>query len=161
MNDTPNDTEGPKPRGALLWLAPLAVSVAVILLVWGAVISANRPEPPAAAPEAPTTTTSATTAPPSGGGGGDAAKGEEIFRGTCAACHGQDAKGIPGLGHDLTNNSFIQGLSDDELVAFIEEGRPADHPDNTTGVAMPPKGGNPTLTEADLRDVVAFLRTLQ
>lgn len=32
---------------------------------------------------------------------------------------------------------------------------------NTTGVAMPPKCGNPSLTDQDLADVVAYLRTLQ
>jgi mono/diheme cytochrome c family protein len=28
-------------------------------------------------------------------------------------------------------------------------------------VAMPPKGGNPALSEEDLADVVAYLRTLE
>lgn len=92
--------------------------------------------------------------------GGDAVAGEDIFSSTCAACHGADATGIEGLGPDLHNNAFVNGLSDDELVEFIEEGRGADHPDNETGVAMPPKGGNPSLSDDDLEDVVAYLRTL-
>lgn len=100
---------------------------------------------------------------PGGGGGsgeGNAALGESVYQGTCSACHGPDAAGITGLGKPLIASAFVQSLSDDELVVFIEEGRPADHPDNTTGVAMLPKGGNPSLTEQDLSDVVAFLRTL-
>ncbi len=97
------------------------------------------------------------TSPPSAG---DVAAGEEIYASTCAACHGADATGIDGLGKDLHNNAFVNGLSDDELVDFLEEGRLADHPDNDTGVAMPPKGGNPSLTDDDLMDVVAYLRTL-
>ncbi len=96
--------------------------------------------------------------PPSAG---DAAAGEEIYSSTCAACHGADATGIEGLGKDLHNNAFVNGLSDAELVDFINEGRLADHPDNDTGVAMPPKGGNPSLDEDDLLDVVAYLRTLE
>jgi disulfide bond formation protein DsbB len=96
--------------------------------------------------------------PPSAG---DAVAGEDIYSSTCAACHGADATGIDGLGKDLHNNAFVNGLSDDELVDFINEGRLADHPDNDTGVAMPPKGGNPSLDDDDLLDVVAYLRTLE
>lgn len=92
---------------------------------------------------------------------GDAVHGEELYQATCAACHGADANGIDGLGKDLHSNEFVAGLSDAELVAFIKEGRLADHPDNDTGVAMPPKGGNPSLSDDDLLDIIAYLRTLE
>jgi disulfide bond formation protein DsbB len=92
---------------------------------------------------------------------GDAVVGETLFQNTCAACHGSDAKGLPGLGKDLTTSEFVKGLSDAELVAFITEGRPVDDPANTRGVAMPPKGGNPALTDEDLFDIVAYIRTLE
>ncbi len=95
------------------------------------------------------------------GGSGDAANGEKLYQGTCVACHGPDAKGITGLGKDLTTSEFAKGLSDEELVAFIETGRPASDPANTTGVDMPPKGGNPSLSDDDLLDIVAYLRTLE
>ncbi len=91
---------------------------------------------------------------------GDAANGEEIYSSTCSSCHGADARGLEGLGKDLHNNEFVDGLNDDELVAFLEEGRPAGDPANEAGVDMPPKGGNPSLTEQDLYDVAAYLRTL-
>jgi disulfide bond formation protein DsbB len=94
------------------------------------------------------------------GGSGEASAGQEIFDTTCVACHGADAKGLPGLGRDLTGNAFIAENSDDEMVAFLEVGRPADHPDNENGVQMPPKGGNPALSIDDLYDVVAYLNTL-
>ena len=94
-------------------------------------------------------------------GSGDATHGEELYQGTCAACHGADATGIDGLGKDLHNNDFTNSLTDPELIAFLEVGRPASDPDNTTGVDMPPKGGNPSLTDQDLQDIVAYLRTLQ
>jgi len=91
---------------------------------------------------------------------GDAAKGKTTFVGTCSACHGPDAKGLPGLGKDLTGSTFVKGQTDDQLLAFLKVGRPANDPANTTKVDMPPKGGNPALTEKDLQDVIAFIRTV-
>ena len=101
------------------------------------------------------------TTAPSGGGSGNAAAGEAVFQSTCATCHGVDAEGIDGLGKGLHDNQFVQSNTDDEMVAFIKVGRPASDPANTTGVDMPPRGGNPSLTDDDLFDVVAFLNTLQ
>ncbi|MEA2624925.1 MAG: hypothetical protein QOD06_970 [Candidatus Binatota bacterium] len=95
------------------------------------------------------------------GGGGDAEKGKQAFMSTCATCHGLDAAGVKGLGKSLKQNDFVKQSSDDQLIAMIKEGRAADDPKNTTGVMMPPKGGNPGLTDDDLRNVIAYLRTLQ
>lgn len=92
---------------------------------------------------------------------GDAQNGETLFVGTCGACHGKDAAGVSGLGSDLRNNTFVKGLSNDGLLAFVEKGRPVDDPANDTNVAMPPKGGNDSFTESDLKDIVAFVRSLQ
>jgi disulfide bond formation protein DsbB len=87
--------------------------------------------------------------------------GEVVFRNTCTVCHGQDANGIPMLGKPLRNSAFVQATSDDELAAYIAEGRPVTAPENTTGVPMPPRGGNATLTDERIRDAVYYLRTLQ
>jgi mono/diheme cytochrome c family protein len=92
---------------------------------------------------------------------GDAAKGEEIFVPTCGACHGPEGKGVVNLGKDMTISEFIAERNDEELLAFINVGRAPDDPLNTTGVLMPPKGGNPALSDEDLLDVIAFIRTLQ
>ena len=92
--------------------------------------------------------------------GGDAATGEEIYAGLCVACHGADATGVEGLGKNLLESDFVASKTDAELVAFIAEGRPASHEANTTGVDMPPRGGNPALTDDDLLGVVAYLRSL-
>jgi mono/diheme cytochrome c family protein len=89
-----------------------------------------------------------------------AARGEEIFNSTCIACHGVGGVGIDGLGKDLTTSTFIAGLTDDELVAFLVVGRPESDPLNTTGMEMPARGGNTSLTDDDLRAVVAYLRDL-
>ncbi|WP_376791515.1 c-type cytochrome [Thermoflexus sp.] len=90
---------------------------------------------------------------------GNPEKGKELFAGTCASCHGPDAKGLPGLGKDLTTSVFVKQQTDAQLLEFIKKGRPATDPANTTGVDMPPKGGNPALTDQDLADIIAFIRT--
>jgi disulfide bond formation protein DsbB len=107
------------------------------------------------------TAAAAETTAASGDGGGDAAAGEAGYQSTCAACHGADAEGIEGLGKDLHANAFVAENSDGEMVAFLKVGRPASDPANTTGVDMPPKGGNPSLSDEDLQNIVAYLRTLQ
>lgn len=104
--------------------------------------------------------TTPTEPAPDAGGEGSASNGETLFAQTCAACHGADATGIAGLGSSLVGNEFVAGLGDTELVDFLKVGRPVDHPDNTTGVAMPARGGNPGLTDANLADLAAYLRTL-
>lgn len=86
--------------------------------------------------------------------------GQRLFSTICAACHGADAKGMPGLGKPLVNSAFVNQLNDDQLVAFITQGRPTTDPANTTGVAMPAKGGNPSLTDADLNAIVDYIRSL-
>lgn len=99
-----------------------------------------------------------------GGGGPSAeevAQGQTQFRKTCATCHGQNAEGMPRLGKDLHNNAFVQSKSEAELIQFLKEGRPATHPDNTRGVDMPPKGGNPAITDEELRLIVGYLRSIQ
>lgn len=94
------------------------------------------------------------------GGSGDAAHGQQIFVATCATCHGADGKGVKGLGKSLSPSEFVRKSSDTDLVLMIARGREPGDPQNTTGIAMPPNGGNAALTEKDLRDVVAYLRTL-
>lgn len=92
---------------------------------------------------------------------GDVAKGKTFFAGTCASCHGPDAKGLPNLGKDLTTSTFAKELADDDLYKFLLKGRTASDPANTTGVDMPPRGGNPALKEKDLYDIIAYVRTLE
>ena len=77
---------------------------------------------------------------------GDPLAGEQIFVSACAACHGQD----------MTQNEFIDARTDRELVEFIKTGGLPDE-----RLVMPPRGGNPTLTDEDLVDIAAYLRSLQ
>lgn len=91
---------------------------------------------------------------------GNAANGQTLYQGTCSACHGPEATGVVGLGKDLTSSTFVAERTDAEMVEFIKTGRPASDPLNTTGVDMPPRGGNPALTDANLADIIAFLRSI-
>lgn len=88
------------------------------------------------------------------------ARGAIVYEGTCQLCHGPNGQGVEGLGKPWVNSDFIDGLDDEEMLEFLIEGRPADHPDNTTGIAMTPRGGNSLLTDDDLRDVIAYMRSL-
>jgi mono/diheme cytochrome c family protein len=82
-----------------------------------------------------------------------AAAGGEIFAQNCAACHGTRAEG--GIGPALRNSKFIQTAGDQAISSMIAKGRP--------GTAMPAwlqaNGGK--LTEAQINNVIAFLKTLQ
>ena len=61
---------------------------------------------------------------------------------------------------NLTISDFVRNHADAELVDYIKTGRPMNDPLNTTGIAMPPYGANPMLTDQDLADVVSYLRTV-
>lgn len=91
----------------------------------------------------------------------DVAQGGEFFASTCSACHGPDAKGLPNLGKDLTTSEYVGDSDDATLLTLLKEGRPSGHELNTTGVDMPPKGGNPSLSDEDLTTIVAYIRSIQ
>ncbi|MCS6825752.1 MAG: cytochrome c [Caldilinea sp.] len=91
---------------------------------------------------------------------GDAANGAKIYATACVACHGPDAKGVTGLGKDLTTSEWMAQQTDEQLIEFIKRGRDAGDPLNTTGIAMPPKGGNPAMTDQEIADIVAYLRSI-
>ncbi len=103
------------------------------------------------APEAPV----ATTAP-----AGDVAAGKAQFDTLCIACHGPGGVGVEGLGKPFTTSEFLLTVDDQELLEFIKTGRPISDPANTTGVDMPPRGGNPALTDAQIIDIIAYVRSL-
>lgn len=111
--------------------------------------------------KAPSTTGQAGATQAAGLQPGDATKGAQLFVTYCSACHGPDAKGIKGLGRDLTHNEWVQALSDSEFLAYVNTGRAVDDPRNLSGVPMPPKGGNPALKDQEIMDIIAHVRTLQ
>jgi disulfide bond formation protein DsbB len=138
--------------------ALLLICVMMVTLVLSACGGGEEEEAAAPAAEVVAVENAAVAAAPAAAG--DPAAGQQLFATTCAACHGPAGEGVQGLGKDMTQSEFIAGLSDEELIAFINVGRRIDDPLNTTGVDMPPKGGNPTLTEEKMADIVAYIRTI-
>ncbi len=85
------------------------------------------------------------------------ADGETIFKsaGICFTCHGQDAKGMPGLGADLTDKEWTHADGTYEsIVATILKGAT-----NAAGAVMPPRGG-PPLTDEQVKSVAAYVWSL-
>jgi disulfide bond formation protein DsbB len=87
------------------------------------------------------------------------ALGAQLYRDSCAACHGLNAEGVANLGNQLRGADYVNGKSDAELLAIIREGRDLTHPENTTGLVMPPSGGRPDLSDEDLLAIIAFVRS--
>lgn len=86
--------------------------------------------------------------------------GHAEFIASCSACHGADAKGLEGLGLPLAGSAFVNGLDDDAFLSFVKSGRPVWDPESKTGVDMPPKGGNPSLDDAQIRTIIAYIRAI-
>lgn len=86
--------------------------------------------------------------------------GHDLFVASCAACHGVSGEGVDGLGKPLDASAFVDSKTDKELITFIKMGRPIWDAENTTGLDMPPKGGNPAITDEQLADIVTFIRSL-
>jgi mono/diheme cytochrome c family protein len=86
------------------------------------------------------------------------ARGSNLFT-PCTACHGFNAMGVPGLGKDLVNSTFVSSLTDEQLMDFMITGRTTTDPMNTTGVGMPGKGGT-AYTNEQIMDVIAYMRSI-
>jgi len=143
-------------RAAALW-------VAATLL--GGCGQAEAP-PGAAPPPPPAPAPSAAPAPPPAPAtfpclDGNAARGEASYATYCASCHGVGGDGpgpaAAGLNpkparHD--DGTIMNALDNDHLVKVIQLGGPA----VGKSPLMAPWGG--TLSEAQIRDVVAYVRTL-
>ena len=91
---------------------------------------------------------------------GDLAKGKQVYETTCATCHAADGTGVKGLGRSLVDSEFVKKSSDADVVKMVIEGRTVDDPLNTTKIAMPARGGNAGLSDSDVADSVAYMRTL-
>jgi cytochrome c oxidase subunit III len=91
---------------------------------------------------------------------GDPAAGRSLWMNTCLACHGQRGEGVRGQAMPFHETGWIESQTDEELLAFIKRGRMPFEPTNRTGIQMPPKGGNPLLNDDQLRDIIAYIRTL-
>ncbi len=80
--------------------------------------------------------------------------GQAIYSQTCVACHGVNGKGaFPGV-VNLTDGDGALSKPDGALMKSITDGFQSPG----SALAMPPNGGNPTLTEQDVQAVLAYLR---
>jgi putative heme-binding domain-containing protein len=72
--------------------------------------------------------------------------GSELFRSTCARCHGQDGHSVAGV--NLADGRFLQARSDERLIEIIRNGIPG------TGMLA----GDYTVTQAGT--IVAYMRSM-
>ena len=80
--------------------------------------------------------------------------GQTIYQGTCIACHGPEGEGVlPGV-PELAGDSGSLNKPDTVLLDHIINGFQS--PGST--LAMPPKGGNPTLTRKQAEQVLRYMR---
>ncbi len=84
--------------------------------------------------------------------------GRLLFGDHCAACHGRDGVGIPGLTPSLQTSEWVRDLSSQQLATLILQGVSQDDPQNRTGNLMPPSGGT-ELNDSELQAVVDFLKS--
>jgi disulfide bond formation protein DsbB len=146
LNGATAAAAAPAPTPAPVAAAQPSLPTAAPVLVTAPVRSAAAPTPTVSkAPSSPTDII---------------ARGKKAYV-SCIACHGKDATGVKNMGKNLIESPFVAKLTDDALVDFIKKGRGPTDPDNTTKVGMPPKGGNPALKDEQIRDIVAYIRSLR
>jgi len=97
-----------------------------------------------------TNATTATSSPAS-----SSQSGAAIFQQTCIACHGANGKGaVPGA-PDFTSASGPLKQSDAVLLQHIINGFQSPG----SPMAMPARGGNPKLTDDDLKQALKYIRS--
>lgn len=80
--------------------------------------------------------------------------GSDIYSQTCVACHGNNGKGtVPGA-PNFTRSDGPLSQSDETLFKHIKFGFKSPG----SAMAMPPKGGNMSLTDSDIKTVLVYLR---
>ena len=111
-------------------------------------VDPNAPPPAPAAPAAAATPVAAAAIPPppTKGAPAAAAGGKATYDATCAACHGTGVAGAPKVGDKAAWAPRLK-QGKDQLYAASLKGKGA----------MPPKGGNLTLADADVRAAVDYL----
>lgn len=80
--------------------------------------------------------------------------GKDVYNKTCIACHGKDGAGTLSGVPDFTKPDGVLSKTDKVLLQNIFSGFQS--PGSPIG--MPAKGGNPSLTEGDIKAVLKFLR---
>jgi cytochrome c5 len=145
------------PRGGNPQLTDVEVARAVAFLANQSGAKFTEPAAPptqvaAAAPAstpAPAQKGAAAAAPSAAAAGGAAGKGKATFDSSCVACHGTGVAGAPKAGDKAAWAPRLkQGLSALYEIALKGKG------------AMPPKGGNLALADADVKAAVDYMVSL-
>lgn len=81
-------------------------------------------------------------------------RGKIVYEKSCVTCHGANGKGaLPGV-PDMTAKGGMLSLSDAVLVKRMTEGFQSPG----SPMPMPPKGGNASLTEEDLKQALSYMK---
>lgn len=79
---------------------------------------------------------------------------EDLYVQNCLVCHGDDGAGaMPGVS-DLTDNRKWAELADQKLLEKLNNGISP----KGAAVSMPPKGGNPNLTDKELLGIIEYMK---
>ena len=82
-------------------------------------------------------------------------QGKTLFTKTCIACHGVKGRGtVPGVPNFAKKKGPLCKPENDLLKNILEG-----YQSPGSLLAMPPKGGNPDLSEADAKAVLAYMKT--
>jgi len=146
-------------------LAPVALVLVSSVLLHALVVgcgggnkqSTTATETPAPTPATSTTSdTSMAAATGGGAGGGNVQHGAEIYKAKCTPCHGPNGKGDGPLAKSLnpkprnhTDAAYMNSRTDEQLLEVIRNGKGA-----------MPAWGKSGMSESDMRDVLAYVRTL-
>jgi mono/diheme cytochrome c family protein len=90
-------------------------------------------------------------------GRGHAARGRQLYEMACANCHGWEGRGELGMGPALNNPDFLAAADDTFLWATIAYGRR----ETPMFPSLRGLGGVRRFTEAEINDLVAYLRSWQ
>ena len=110
----------------------------------------SAPAPEAAAPAPAPEAAAPAPAPAAPAAGGNTAKGEDIYKQTCFACHAAGVAGAPKLGDKAAWGPRI-AQGNDILYTHSIKGF-----QGKAGM-MPPKGGNMSLSDADVKAAVDYM----
>jgi disulfide bond formation protein DsbB len=89
---------------------------------------------------------------------GNPTNGAALYAANCTSCHGANLEG--GIGAVLNPIDKLTGVPNSLdpafLISIITNGR-TPQPGDPKQVMMPAKGGNPSLTDQDVKDLAAFI----
>lgn len=120
------------------------------LLLVGLLAACGKSEPPKSEAPPPAAAPAASAPAPVADAAADGGKGAELFKKTCAMCHQTGVAGAPKLGDKADWGPRI-AQGQDTLYKHAIEGF------NGSKGAMPPKGGSPSLSDDEIKEVVNFM----